>query len=434
MKHIIGIFILAILTSPVHANVCGTDYQNFNPTTSGLDFVTVHSSETLRPCFINMGVFLNYAANNLTYSQTLNPALAKGQQRKDKVLGADVSIGIGLTDNWDIGFNVPAVLAQSLDNDTYVSSFKKKGITEFKANTKYHLYGDQSRGLAAILSLNKNLIKNNPFTGDDAGLTWNYELAADTTINTKWAIALNLGYRDRNPGDVVPGVPFVPMDDQYIYSAAASYLIPEKDTKVIFELYGSRAARRIDDETDRNLNNLEGLVGIKYDYSESMAVHFGGATQIDSSMGGPDWRVYAGLNWAMGPICDTSVFESFKGAFDNGPEVYTVDLHLLFAPNSDEIIPARLEKFDVSYKKIAGDGFQRLEIEGHTDSVGSAPYNLDLSQRRAIFVRNHLIAKHKVPAAKIEAKGYGEEKPIADNGNYQGRQKNRRVEFKVWRK
>jgi hypothetical protein len=52
------------------ANVCGTDYQTFNPTTSGLDFVTVHSSETLQPCYINFGSFLNYSVNTLTYTRS----------------------------------------------------------------------------------------------------------------------------------------------------------------------------------------------------------------------------------------------------------------------------------------------------------------------------------------------------------------------------
>ena len=49
----------------VLANVVGVDTQNFNPTTSGLDFVTVHSSETLKPGYVNFGFYLNYAGNTL---------------------------------------------------------------------------------------------------------------------------------------------------------------------------------------------------------------------------------------------------------------------------------------------------------------------------------------------------------------------------------
>jgi len=433
MRIILWLATLAAFAPAANANICGTDYQNFNPTTGGLDFVTVHSSETLRPCIINMGLFFNYAKNNVTYSQVLNPAFAKGQQRSDKVLGADLSLGMGLTDKWDFGVNVPFVVEPWLDDDIYLSSFDQNGATEIKANTKYQFSGNENGGFAGVFSINKNLIRNNPFAGESPGLTFNYELVWDTIINEKWAVAVNAGYRDRGPDEPIPGVPFAPLDDQWIFSGAGSYLLPKYDTKVIFEIYGSRAAKSGDPATEKNLNNLEGLIGFKHDYSENMAIHFGGATQIDAGVSGPDWRVYAGINWTIGPVCRTDVVQAIKGKFESGPEVFTVDLHLLFALNSDQILPDRLVKFDETYKRIAAGGFERMAIEGHTDSVGEAAYNLDLSQRRANFVRNHLIKHHGVAPAKITATGYGEEKPIADNGNYQGRQKNRRVEFKFWR-
>ena len=55
---------------------------------------------------------------------------------------------------------------------------------------------------------------------------------------------------------------------------------------------------------------------------------------------------------------------------------------------------------------------------------------MNLSQRRANAIKKYLIEHFYIPAAKIEAIGYGPTRPIADNGNYQGRQQNRRVEFK----
>lgn len=70
----------------------------------------------------------------------------------------------------------------------------------------------------------------------------------------------------------------------------------------------------------------------------------------------------------------------------------------------------------------------RILISGHTDDQGEADYNLDLSQRRAQSVRQYLIDVHGVNDGKLVAKGFGEEFPIADNGNRDGRQKNRRVE------
>ena len=66
-------------------------------------------------------------------------------------------------------------------------------------------------------------------------------------------------------------------------------------------------------------------------------------------------------------------------------------------------------------------------IEGHTDSVGTAAYNLSLSQRRAEAVRQVLIDQFKVDASRLTSVGYGEERPIADNRTAEGRQLNRRV-------
>ena len=72
----------------------------------------------------------------------------------------------------------------------------------------------------------------------------------------------------------------------------------------------------------------------------------------------------------------------------------------------------------------------RVEISGHTDSVGSDEYNRDLSRRRAESVRNWMI-REGVEASRLVAAGYGEERPVADNGTEGGRARNRRVEMRV---
>lgn len=71
-----------------------------------------------------------------------------------------------------------------------------------------------------------------------------------------------------------------------------------------------------------------------------------------------------------------------------------------------------------------------LEVGGHTDSVGNEPYNLMLSEQRAESVRQYLIGKG-VPADNLQAHGYGKAQPVASNNTAEGRQENRRVEFKI---
>ena len=69
-------------------------------------------------------------------------------------------------------------------------------------------------------------------------------------------------------------------------------------------------------------------------------------------------------------------------------------------------------------------------IEGHTDSIGTDEYNLDLSKRRAQAVYEFLISQD-VAEERMSWDGYGENRPVADNGTDEGRQLNRRVDLVI---
>lgn len=71
----------------------------------------------------------------------------------------------------------------------------------------------------------------------------------------------------------------------------------------------------------------------------------------------------------------------------------------------------------------------KLRITAHTCKTGSRRYNMDLSERRAKTIMNHLVSRG-VPPPSIRFKGAGFDEPIADNATEEGRQKNRRVEFR----
>ena len=75
----------------------------------------------------------------------------------------------------------------------------------------------------------------------------------------------------------------------------------------------------------------------------------------------------------------------------------------------------------------------KIRLEGHTDNVGSATDNLRLSDNRAKAVVGYLVSKG-IPAARLQARGFGATQPIADNKTEEGRAKNRRTELKVMAK
>jgi outer membrane protein OmpA-like peptidoglycan-associated protein len=72
-----------------------------------------------------------------------------------------------------------------------------------------------------------------------------------------------------------------------------------------------------------------------------------------------------------------------------------------------------------------------VRVEGHTDNVGTPEKNQDLSNRRAASVRRYLVDKGGVADARLEAVGYGQDRPIDTNDTEDGKQQNRRVEFVI---
>lgn len=103
---------------------------------------------------------------------------------------------------------------------------------------------------------------------------------------------------------------------------------------------------------------------------------------------------------------------------------------VLFDTGSYTLKPGAREKLaKISGILLAHPGLT-LQIEGHTDSVGTDEYNQQLSERRADSVRDFL-AENGVPASTITARGFGKTQPVATNDTADGRQRNRRVELVV---
>jgi OOP family OmpA-OmpF porin len=101
-----------------------------------------------------------------------------------------------------------------------------------------------------------------------------------------------------------------------------------------------------------------------------------------------------------------------------------------FESNSSELTPGSSESLDKVVDGMNKYSDLRIEIQAHTDSMGEADYNQYLSEQRATSVRDYLAGKG-IAANRMETKGYGESKPVADNSTREGRAKNRRVELKI---
>ena len=121
--------------------------------------------------------------------------------------------------------------------------------------------------------------------------------------------------------------------------------------------------------------------------------------------------------------------ESLKAQHTDRGMVLTVG-DVLFAPGKADIGPGAQRSIDKLAEFLRAYPRRNVLIEGHTDNLGDADFNIKLSQQRADAVRDLLVARGVAPE-RIRTKGYGPKFPVVDNDSAAGRQQNRRVEVIV---
>jgi outer membrane protein OmpA-like peptidoglycan-associated protein len=107
-----------------------------------------------------------------------------------------------------------------------------------------------------------------------------------------------------------------------------------------------------------------------------------------------------------------------------------VTLNVLFGSNSDVVPPASYAEIDKLGTLLSWPQYTdyRVQLEGHTDSQGSARKNQALSEKRVQNIKTYLVQHFHLAPERILAVGYGSTRPIASNDTPEGRSQNRRVE------
>ncbi|MFO1467237.1 MAG: OmpA family protein [Steroidobacteraceae bacterium] len=156
------------------------------------------------------------------------------------------------------------------------------------------------------------------------------------------------------------------------------------------------------------------------------------------------------LKWAIGPNhaivtrIDRPVVVAQPGHAGNGgapaitdsPEAKSLagktcraELHgIYFATGSARLLPESEGTLTALASLLSSHPDWNITIEGHTDNIGSAAYNLDLSNRRAASVRDALVSRFHVTASRLSSRGFGLTRPRESNETVEGRARNRRVE------
>ena len=110
-------------------------------------------------------------------------------------------------------------------------------------------------------------------------------------------------------------------------------------------------------------------------------------------------------------------------------EIRLEDVH--FETNSADLLPESETTLDEAGKALEHFVDLKIEVQGHTDTRGSAGYNLKLSQSRSESVRRYLLDHFHLRGENIVAHGYGETRPEVKERNDEDRQRNRRVVLKA---
>jgi outer membrane protein OmpA-like peptidoglycan-associated protein len=116
----------------------------------------------------------------------------------------------------------------------------------------------------------------------------------------------------------------------------------------------------------------------------------------------------------------------YKREFAHQPLILT---GVNFDTGKATIRPESFPHLDVVVEFMAHKKSARVEISGHTDNVGNAKANKTLSEKRAQACRNYIVSKG-IDKKRLDAIGFGDERPIAPNDTDEGRQRNRRIEAK----
>jgi outer membrane protein OmpA-like peptidoglycan-associated protein len=104
--------------------------------------------------------------------------------------------------------------------------------------------------------------------------------------------------------------------------------------------------------------------------------------------------------------------------------------NIFFATGSAKLLAASNSSLNSVVKILQDDPTYKVDIEGHTDNTGTPEKNQLLSQQRADAVKAFLVSKG-IDESRITSKGFGQDKPVADNKTTAGKTKNRRLEMKL---
>ena len=149
----------------------------------------------------------------------------------------------------------------------------------------------------------------------------------------------------------------------------------------------------------------------------------------------PEWADTRFLSALAGAYQQQRVAEpvvAAKAPTSQDRAIINRQIQVHFTPGSDEIMPGSYFVLDALGETMTSFGNTYLRVEGNTDAIGSSQSNMQLSERRALAVKNYVLKNFpNITASRFQTIGHGQANPVASNTTETGRQLNRRTDIKV---
>lgn len=244
-----------------------------------------------------------------------------------------------------------------------------------------------------------------------------------TLVDGRWSSPVNMGPNINTQGDEKS--PFISFDNQTLYFSSN-----ERVGMGGMDLF---VCRRTGDTTWSEPQNLGYPINTSGDES-SLIVSPDGRTAIFSSDKFGGYGQLDLYTFAL-PEPSRSAPVSYKEEITEvAPEMQVGESitlkNVFFHTGKYALLGISIVELDKVVEMMRKHPSLRIELEGHTDNVGSETSNQKLSEQRAKAVYDYLVGKG-IAAGRLSYKGYGQSRPIADNSSPEGRRQNRRTAFTI---
>lgn len=301
IKLVLSLIISFLASNLTRANVLGVSYQNFMPTPAQTDYITVHSTESIRARKWRMHIFGSISGNNLL-AYDVPATNQESHLITDQLVSADFGVAYGITSNLEYGVNLPMNIHHTITPERDRAFLAQRWVTLIHNQFKYVLQrrgeveNDES-GAAIVGSIDLPNTRQDGFIGDKQNPIASIEFVYDKGTEVQsWAI--NAGYRWRSPGLAYPDSPVLPLQDQLLVSAAyQKQFVKNRRLSWVAEFFGAYPIDKGDYHSAKDISSAEAIFGVRGGPSKLNRWTVGCGAEVFKGTLSPDWRLFAGWSW-----------------------------------------------------------------------------------------------------------------------------------------